>query len=287
LEVGKIVGKIPFPFDPNFDSFMVSGREQGSSEQGGRNLFLYFLTIDDYVSAGSIKSLPYLCLPRNTRIRDVLWSSDDIITVLTDSIEKGGMKTTVFRLSLTLGEQALSFKQIPVEGINRLSLSDNQKYVAVLKNEAVLIKDYATWKDLFSYPHTGPIDALWKSGTECIITGTYITEVLDIERKTGRLVCISQPEGYGYAENGTVQIKSRGKAYEVGAAGGLSAVSSFAAREAATASSSYRVYLETLPSGGYQNLIMVRNISGYGTKPLHLSGRPTMPSRKRTNLWTS
>jgi len=269
LQVGKIVGKIPFPFDPNFDSFMVS--PDGNKillNKEGRNLFLFFLTVDDYVSAGSIKSLPYLCLPRNTTVEDILWSADDVITVLTSSREQGDVTTSVFRLALSLEDKAIAFTQMPDEGIRKLSLSENQRYVAALKKDSVLIKEYASWRDILSYPYDGPIDALWKSSNECIITGTYFTELLDIDRKSGRLICLSQPEGYGHSGSGAVQIRNRGKVYEADASGKLTIVPAFSVGEAATASSAYRVYLETLPSGAYQNLIMVRNIAGYGTKPL-------------------
>ena len=63
LEIGSVAGKIPFEFDPNFDSFWTA--PDGSAvllAKGGRNIFYYPLGIDDYGSAGAA-SLPYLMLP--------------------------------------------------------------------------------------------------------------------------------------------------------------------------------------------------------------------------------
>ncbi len=73
LNIGEVVGKIPFDFDPNFDTFWIS--PDGSKillDKSGRNIFLFFLQSDDYLSIGSVQSLPYLFLPRNTQVKKVL-----------------------------------------------------------------------------------------------------------------------------------------------------------------------------------------------------------------------
>ena len=90
FEMGSIIGKIPFDFDSNFDSFTISpdGRKI-LLDKGGRNLFLYFLRNDDFLSVGTIKSLPYLYLPRNTRVKRIIWSEEDLITVFTVGIHNG------------------------------------------------------------------------------------------------------------------------------------------------------------------------------------------------------
>ena len=262
------MGKIPFPFDPNFDKFVIS--PDGSKvllNKDGRNLFLYFLFEDDFTSSGDVISLPYLRLPRNTTVKDILWSKADTITVLTSSIEKGGSRTSVFRLTLDLKETALAFRQVQEEGIRRLSISEDEKYVAALKDNSVVIKDYSTWKDLVVYPHSGPIDALWRSDTECIITGNYITEVLDIGKRTGSLVCSSQPEKSGYSSDGSILVKNLGKSYKVDDAGAVTITSSFDVENRKCIFAVQGVP-ETFLSSGYRNLIMVRSVAGYGTNPL-------------------
>ena len=53
LDIGRLVGKIPFPFDPNFDSFWISpAGTHVLLAKGGRNLFLYRLSTEDFSSTG-------------------------------------------------------------------------------------------------------------------------------------------------------------------------------------------------------------------------------------------
>ena len=49
VQPGVLVGKAPFPYDPNFDSFWIS--PDGSKVllcKDGRNIFLYGLDPDDF-----------------------------------------------------------------------------------------------------------------------------------------------------------------------------------------------------------------------------------------------
>ena len=60
------------------------------------------MMVREYESEENIRSLPYLYLPRNTSIKEVIWSKTDIVTLLTSSIEQGKANTTVFRLDIPL-----------------------------------------------------------------------------------------------------------------------------------------------------------------------------------------
>ncbi len=90
LKIGKAVGKIPFQFDSNFDTFWVSpdGRNL-LLNKGGRNIFLYYVTLEDFHASGVPLSLPYLSLPRDTTVRKVIWSAGDIVTMLCETRSGG------------------------------------------------------------------------------------------------------------------------------------------------------------------------------------------------------
>ena len=269
LKVGKIVGKIPFRFDPNFDSFWIApDGEKILLNKGGRNLFLYYLDTEDFSAKGKIKSLPYLYLPRNTHVRKVLWSSTDTITVLTSSIVKGENKSSVFRLSPSEEESTPStFAQTSDEEVLDVFLSPLETSVAIVKSDAVLLYNYLSWQKELEIPFPQPIHALWRDEAEIIVTGAYTSQIYDLNRNTSRLLSLSQAGDYGFHhENGNVQMLLNGGRYEKGEE--WSRVETMKVNEAAVASPSYRVYLEASQRGMYRNIVMIRNIKGYGTTPL-------------------
>ena len=74
-----VVAKIPFQFDPNFDSFWVSPDGKNLLlNKGGRNIFLYYITLDDFHASSVPLSLPYLSLPRDTTVKKVIWSVETL-----------------------------------------------------------------------------------------------------------------------------------------------------------------------------------------------------------------
>ncbi len=269
FEVGDIIGKIPFNFDANFDRFTISpdGRKI-LLDKSGRNLFLYFLRSDDYLSIGAIKSLPYLYLPRNTRIRRIIWSEDDIITVLTIGVHNGGNDSSLYRINLLAQGDSLLFKQTSDQGIQDITVSRDGKIAALLKADSVELKDYTTWKNKKIIDHIRPLHILWRNSSELIITGVYTTVSADIERGVEKTVVLSQMGEYGFTNKGKVFSKLAGKTYEEGDNGSWIITSSVEPSEAGISSDKYRVYLEKSTLGSYRNLVMVRDIKGYGTKPL-------------------
>jgi len=273
LDAGEIVGKIPFRFDPNFDDFYVSpDGKKILFNKGGRNLLLYFLSSDDYLSTGEVTSLPYLYLPRNTRTKEVLWSSADIVTVFTGSIRGGRDNPGLYRLSLfdeksgKLRER-LSFETIEAEGVRSVILSDDQDRVAVVRTDGVEIRRYSDWRRVNSVNHPSPLHAVWKNSEELIVAGEYRTEIVDLESGETGVIALSRAGEYGFTEGGGIRSNVGGSAY-------LYADGSWVKGTAEdflppqTTSASYRVYVEPNPPGVYVNSIMIRDITGYGTESL-------------------
>ena len=267
IRIGRIAGKIPYEFDPNFDSFWVS--PDGTKlllNAGGRNIFLYYLQADDFLSIGKTLSLPYLFLPRNSLVKSVLWSKDDVITLLASGLTGGQEVTSVFRLDLA--SQATAFTKTDDAAVSRIELSPDETKAALLTPAAVQFKDYKSWKESKKIDYEKPLHAVWTKENELVVGGTWLVQTVSADTGELKFVCFSQPEDYGFKDL-NVQIKTRGVLRQLENQNTvLSGLEKFEPLPAEVASPVYRVYLEPLASGSYKNLVMVRKVQNPGTNPL-------------------
>jgi len=270
FKAGKIVGKIPFGFDNNFDRFWIS--PDGAKillSKDGRNLFLYYLRAEDF-SQGAVKSLPYLYLPRNTRIEKVIWTQSDTVTLLAASIIRGEQRATLYRLRIGENGPPCAFEQQDEGTFGGMTLSPSEAQLAVLEEDRVTLYDYDAWTKRREISFTDPISVLWIDETSLIIAGRYTTKLFDLTSGASRLLALSQAQEFGFGQDyQTVCCKTDGSSYGRGLTDIVwEPASGYSVRAPSQASSSYRVYLEVSNRGSYRNLIMLRNIRGYGTVPL-------------------
>ncbi|MDR1626688.1 MAG: polysaccharide deacetylase family protein [Spirochaetia bacterium] len=270
LKQGEVVGKIPFPFDPNFDRFWISpGGTHMVLCLDGRNVFLYTLLKDDYLGGESL-SLPYLYLPRTTRLDTLLWGKNDVITLMTRSMEKGERRTAVYRLNLA--EKKSAFEKTGDTDILGMVLSPDESYAALLKKDSVEIRDYWQWQTRTNFAYEEPLGAVW-AGTNLIVGGTRFVRSVSAASGESRFICFSQPEAYGFkGEN--IQIKTLGtvKTYSP-EKNEWYTMERLDVDDASNATEAFRVFTENLSSGPMKNTIMVRNLSEPGTFPLFSSPR--------------
>ena len=269
LSIGEVAGKIPFDFDPNFDTFWVS--PNGSKillGKGGRNIFLFFLQSDDFLSTGTIQSLPYLFLPRNTRVQKVLWSSGDAIAILAASIEQGQKKTQIFTLDLSSGTGEYVFRKSGEEGVVDLALSPDYRTVAVLKEDGVILKSFPDWSDKLSVQHPAPLHAVWRDDKALIVAGSFYTELVQADTGDTEVICLSRADQYGFAPGDESEIRVQVSGVGFALRDGPVRIGSFEVQNAAVASQEFRVYLEPSATRSYRNMVMVRKSIGFGTEPL-------------------
>ncbi len=271
--IGTMIGKVPFAFDQNFDSFDISpDGKKILLNRGGRNLFLYYLKTDDYRSTGDIKSLPYLFLPRNTTIKRVIWSADNLITILATSIFDGSFSSSIFRIDLVSQNNSLSFNQTDDTDVRDIVLSGDEESIVLMNDSGVTLKNYTTWAEKSSFIHPEPFHVIWKDNSSIIVSGSSYTELINIESGESDMITLSQPGSYGYGEDGSVYTTVNGIARILDENNSWILVED--AEDGITilppevASLSKRVYLEQSFSGSYTNRIMVRDIEGYGTEAL-------------------
>lgn len=299
LKTGKIVGTLPYSFDPNFDRFWIS--PDGSQiliDKNGRSVYLYFLQSNDFTGEGTTIQLPYLYLPRNTQVTKVLWSTDGVITILTTSLDGGSITSRIYRLDANARQETYTYTILGEDGVSDLVLSPQGTYTALLRADRVEIRNYKDWALVTTFQLAGPIKALFLSDNQVILAGTEETQLADISAKSARFLFFSQLAKLGYSkssgailgiqgsrvleynpQNGawqtpadaadTAAAAGAGSAGSAGAAGNAAAAIATALfAEPNTATSDYRVYMENLTSGAYRNMIMVRKIRDIGTVSL-------------------
>jgi peptidoglycan/xylan/chitin deacetylase (PgdA/CDA1 family) len=271
LKIGTVVGKIPFQFDPNFDSFWVSPDGKNLLlNKGGRNLFLYYVTLDDFHDSGVPLSLPYLALPRDTTVRKVIWSSANVVTMLCETRSGGVRGSTIFRLTQDANGVYGSFQRTDDKGVIDITLSPNGTMAALMSADGVAWKDYASWQDKGSFAHPAPRHVLWLGDDELLVAGSFFIERYSLGSSTSTLVALSQPGDDGHADDGDrvlTRLKDRVLSFDEGA-GAWSKADAYSVREPGAATASFRVYLQPSARGSYANLVMVRDAKGFGTAPL-------------------
>lgn len=281
FRTGRIVGKLPYCFDPSFDRFWVSpAADKVMVSRGGRSIFLYPLENEDYRETGQIQSLPYLLLPRSTRVKEVLWSRTGVITLLTGSLALGEERNRIYRMTPAVdpaadeeAEEAVTlaaFKKTEDRGVRALALSPDETRVAVLNSEGVTLRRYGTWRNLSSYQHEEPLHVFWAGNSKLILAGKWVSESLDLQNGLRSILTLSQPERYGFTPTREkVQVKTRDYTFTYDQrARTWSSEEEFSIRDARVATDYFRVYTRPLAMGPYANQVMIRNVSGYGTEPL-------------------
>lgn len=275
LKIGTIVGKIPLSFDPNFDSFWVSpGGTEIILAKGGRNVFLYVLQETDYLSTGSSVSLPYLYLPRNTVVSRVLWSREDVVTVLARSITGGVSAGSLYRLVPPAEGQTAAFVQTADTGVRDVVLSPLGASAAVVTATGVTVRSYGTWEQRSLVPSDRPLHALWLDESRLVVAGAALTEIVDLVSGSRTLLSVSQPGQFGFTRSyASVSTTAAGAVYRTTPGSDTwQRADLYDVEGRSVVGGSYRVYLETVPGSAYANMVMMRDIKGYGTLPLMPTG---------------
>lgn len=302
--MGTLAGKIPFPFDPSFDEFWVSS--DGTRlilSKAGRSLFLLYLDPDDFGAAARVVAVPHLYLQGNTIVRELFWPSRGPVTVFTGSLLGEARSAGAYRFFAPQDPRELDLapavSALDVEGANALVMSPDESRIAVVRPSGVLVRNYEDWSLRVEVKASGTLHCLWNGEARLIVAGSSRIENVDLARGTRSLVALSQVESFGRQTEGAgLAAMSAGLVYEralpdfatsastgtpaaaagsvpAGAAGGQAplvqawrAASTYKVQPASPSSERYRAYLESLSSGPYRNLVMLRSVQGLGTRSL-------------------
>ncbi|MBN2875841.1 MAG: polysaccharide deacetylase family protein [Spirochaetales bacterium] len=275
VQPGTLVGKAPFPYDPNFDSFWIS--PDGSKVllcKDGRNIFLYHLDPDDFGREATVSAMPYLFLQGNTIVDQVLWPSSDEVTVFTASLKDGKRVCGAYRVKAPKeGDEGLSagFQLLDVAGATNITLSPDESRVAIVAPDGVTIRRYSNWAVERTLPAPGALHAVWVAQDKMALASSGAIEIVGLADGARTFIALGQPGSYGWsaAERGVVLAESGGQVYKTsGKSAAWTRTEAFDTLPVSTNSPNYRVYPDGIASGMYVNTIMVRSAKGLGTKSL-------------------
>jgi peptidoglycan/xylan/chitin deacetylase (PgdA/CDA1 family) len=263
LRIGRIVGKIPFRFDPNFDHFWISpDGTQVLLDKGGRNIYLYFLQTNESADTASTIQLPYLYLPRNAAVEEVIWTSEGVVTLLVGGVFEGQRSSTMYQLDLSGSGDDYSFERLDNSSVRSMVLSPDEGSIALLGSDGVEFYDLDTWSKSGELSHNNPHHLLYVNSREVIVAGSDLIELVDLDDDSRRFIAFSRAESLGFSSsNGEILVSTAGETQEFdNKTGRWFSRDSFSATDVAVATDQYRVYLQELSSGSYQNMIMIRRI---------------------------
>jgi peptidoglycan/xylan/chitin deacetylase (PgdA/CDA1 family) len=281
LEIGAVAGKIPFEFDPSFDSFWIAPDLRSIMlAKGGRNIFYYPLEFDDYDKPFE-SSLPYLVVPRSCFNVTVLWSPGGVITVLAsltgDASSPSRGDPSVMAWRFNTAETGAGFKPLTIPLGSDACLSPDGTRALFWGREGVVLYDYINWRVLETLSRRPAYACVWSGMDEIIIGDNALIERIRLAGgSAGRrdMICLSQAEEFGFEENPPagaapgILAKSGGLWFATDGKGPWASASASVSGAASQLSSRYRVYLERQSSGPYENLPMIRNIASVGTRSL-------------------
>lgn len=272
LNVGTIAGKLPYNFDPSFDRFWISpAGDKVILDKDGRNLTAFVLQPDDFTSVGETISLPYLFLPRNTRVEQVIWTPDDTVTVLTGSVRAGDDATALYRLNLSDPQRRSSFAAVDNEGVLGISLATDGVRTLLWYKDRIEVRNHSDWTVLTTAASEELVHAQWSGRNEVVIATRSIVERVDISarRPARTLIALSRVDEYRFDTDSDAPIVRVGDQwYRAGERSWQTIAAPTGAYEPGVATEQFRIYLESLASGNYSNMVMVRNVASFGTRAL-------------------
>jgi len=267
LNIGVVAGRIPFDFDPVFDSFWVAPDARSMLvSTGRRSLFYYPLGMD----SGALASvLPHLSLPRFSSEINVLWPSGGPATILVTVPHHTGTEVMAWRL-----QRGAAFESLPLPPAfsESASLSPDGQLALLWGRGGILLYDYASWQLLAVLSPRPAVSCLWAGNNDIIIGDDQKIERIRLTRTphlaiTSReLISLSGTQQAAF-EEGTSRIlaQSANAWFVTDGRTPWTPIDSPRLRSPSQASAQYRVFLERQAAGPYANLPMIRNIAAVGT----------------------
>lgn len=266
FRVGGIIGKLPMRFTPETDQFWLSpGKDQILLSLGGRLLFLYQLDYLDFYQGESLIPLSYIPLPENLLIKKVLWDAEGNITLLTASLTSGRDFSQVLRIK---GNDTKILIAPQEDEVKDILLSPSGKSCVLVQAKGLTLYDYKSFQSFGTIAHPGTLSVIWKDEAALIIAGQYSTIEYSLQAATRRLLLLGEVDQAGYAEGGLLGAR-REKSYYFYRGKGIwqeTVALNFALPQNVNAD--YRVYVEDLSTGLYDNMVMVRDLKGLANTPL-------------------
>ena len=271
LRIGRIVGKIPFPFDSNFDRFWISpDNSRVLLDKGGRNMYLYPLQTNEYAGAALTIELPYLYLPINVSVKKVFWPSSEILTIMVEGVFEGRRDSKLYRLDLSQQKDIYSFEKLDSPEFHNIFFSPSEELATILTPESAVIYNYADWQLKKRIRHNNPHHLIFVSDDEVLIAGGDIIELSSLNSNRRKFIAFSRSDSLGFSSsNGEILVQTGDiiQAYDP-VSGRWFERNMFDNEPRTQVTANYRIYLENLGStSGYRNMVMIRQIHAEISSP--------------------
>lgn len=259
FNMSSVSGRVPFDFEPGFDSFTISpDGERGLVVKNGRDLILYHMNKTDYRAEGKrVRSLPYLQLPKSMEVKQLIWADTGKLIVLVSNRNSG--ESMVFTHD-PHGASPLEFIQSVDRGIVAISLSPNEEKVVLAGAEGVTLRMFQTWSVLAYRVHQKPLNLFWLDENSVLVAGSQVNSVYNFKDDSSYISSFSQFDSSGFTKDGRTVMKLGDMKYLYNEYDGIwtSTGRYTTVVDPVTFNHEYRIFLETAPTSLYRNRIMIK-----------------------------
>jgi len=216
--------------------------------------------------------MPFLYLPPGGLIEQVLWSNEDVVTILLTEPDEDGPRSRIRRIVVNDDFENIDVNTVDSGAtVRELAWSPDGDEVAVVEEDRVIVRRYDDWSVVAELSRDGYISARWIDEARLFVAGERYLSLFSPNTENERLIALSQAGHAGFsARDGSVVLQGDSKFIEPDNDFTRYSFSDEGTppRDASTAIEDYRVFLDDLSSRTYRNRILVRDLAEIGTTPL-------------------
>ena len=269
IDSAEVVGRLPMSFDAAFDEFWVGpNSDLILIDRGSRQLFLAM--IGDRRTNEPARGLPMLHLPSESSVETVLWSRDNVITVLVSTEREGKTIGSVRRIVVDDSLEDLTFTRLEADAETRqISRSPDGAHVALRTDDRVIVRRHGDWRFAGEFSADRPVTTQWIDNEQLFLADRSVLSVLSLTRGDRRVLGFTQADRVGFdPERQHIRLERGARSATVNDDGFDIRDSGVRFAEPSTVGDRYRVYLDTLSSRTYRNHVLVRRLEAVETSPL-------------------
>ena len=282
---GKIVGRLPFQFNPESDYFSVNKSFSGIFVVQNDRMFSYLTCKTEsceYMDV--VYSKPYTDSKATLSNYNVLWDKKEapilwLEKLPYDSIHKKG---SVYKISTT------SLQVLEIEDAGKPFVSPDGSKVAFFAGESIYVYDVTTWSRIGQLPGECVSSVIWLDPNNLIVGGTKsIKKWNTLTNETLVIAMSSCKAGYWNHINGKIVCDNgSGVEYEFDKENKTwSKIGVTSKRNPITQNGRYRVFLGNSINSNFENSIYVRTLTSKPTtKVLYSQTRKKTSPKKKLAL---
>ncbi len=198
LKQGDIIKRIPFKFNPAFDSLEISDEARKIILIKNNNMVFYFSLLND------LNHNLYLHLNENERYEKCRIYNNGEAIIVADKLDKGEIKKEIILIKKENGEFIFkrfndnAFKNL---NINNIYLNEKNFEFVINTSKGSYCYDFKTLKQLWKYEEQEVIHSINTDSNEWILGGRYTTVLAFPNKKVFDPIFASSFESAGFFDN--------------------------------------------------------------------------------------